>query len=1303
MKYTAAQECAIHFGNGNLLLSAAAGSGKTAALTGRIVGLLIENKAELGEMLIVTYTRAAAAEMKSRIAKKLREAAADGIPVGKHLAALQSADISTIHSFLYKSLKPYFGKLGLSADFRIADPKNVDRLKAEVMRDITDDYFSGTKSIHDPDAADFITLVDVIGQARDTAAVDARLLGIAEYLNSRCSDEGELIRYADKIRPAGEQHDTLNGELLGFLCETLSAAVGYYLPVLRELYREFYDCPKVMEKYGPAAEYIISYLSGIEKLIEGNAGYQALQSAMSGYAPPALKALQAKDKTDCSDRFKFYRDQLNVELEKMREDFFAFSEEEIQFSAGSTARILRSLSEVIHEYRLELERRKKMLSMLEYSDLESMAMKLLLDESGNRTTEAAEIGEKYRYIFIDEYQDTNYVQDRIFQSISGGAARFMVGDIKQSIYRFRGAEPEVFAEYRNRWDTLDPNSSENSVNLSDGDLNERASDRADAGGVLFMRENFRCDKPVIDFVNLVSDYTLRNSRIPYNENDALVYAKIPENTGDIIGEREIIGDGKVDITIIDRESRRGRESHGSADKPIGSGRNIEAVWVAREIKRLLDCGSIDGKTPLKPSDIAIIMRSPSSPASASNMTAADEYKNELAKYGIQAASSAAKPITEYSSVMLLLCLMNTVDNPLRDIYLAGAIKSPIFGFTVSDITTLRMMSEAKNDSNMPLYFEIESLARNSDGGALSGEDEFLIALREKCTNLVSWIGEQRTISRGVPADRYLDRLIHESRIMAIPEIRDDPAESEAVSQLKIAAHSFELSNGAYNGGLAGFLEYISEVGGVIESAVGQNGATSQAAVSSVSIMSIHSSKGLEFPVCFLTECAKKRNSSDERAGILLDAELGAGMYLPDEGGLMRCGNIYRNLIAEKIRQKSVDEEMRMLYVALTRARNKLYVTAKCTNTEKMLDEAKINAENADKYSVNHQGSYIEWIVTACQAHRLDDSFEIKLIGEGELSSMESVNAELSAVHGADKADAVSLGDGDMQDEGTAVISDYRYPGEYLRGIPSKLSVSKLHGNILDQQNTESASVLDFMNPGNDMDGIISDEDFSDAGDAESVGDVGSTEVMAERKPGLRPRFMTGANEVTAAERGSATHLFMQFADFDALYERGAEVELKRLIDERFISERMGELVNLSQIKRFAGSSLLEKMRRTPLLKREFRFNVLMNAANFTTDAELENELSADDVKITVQGVVDCVFRDPDSGELVLVDYKTDGLSGEEYRDHSLAWKKLSERHHDQLMYYKEICARMFGEDIASVLIYSTVLARSYDLITGKEC
>lgn len=1199
IKLTAAQEKAVYYGDGNLLISAAAGSGKTATLSGRIVELIVQGRAVLSQMLIVTFTRASAGEMRERISRKLHEAAVEyrlkdseiSARINRALAEIPSAEISTIHAFLYKNLKPYFGTLGIPADARIVEQQVADALKKDCMKNTVDDFFennAGFASESTKKTAEFTELADVIGQVRDTTSIDTELLWLADSLHACGENADELRKYAEILDEIGDGTvdfmDTGFGEQLK---DSLNSFVEHYEKVFSYYAEEMPWEEKVWEKYSPNLKYISDWIKRLKANLRAEkVKYSVLKLLFDGYVPPKLGTVTAKNKTELSESFKAHRDDLKKDVGKLQENFFAADENEVGYAAGRTGEILRSAAVVLGEYERKLAQRKRAQSLIDYNDLEEYATKLFINNEEIKET-AREVAEKYTHIFIDEYQDTNRVQDRIFNAISGNASRFIVGDIKQSIYRFRGAEPSVFAEYRRNW----------CGGESDGES-------------IFMSENFRCDKPVIDFVNLISGHTLTKSSIPYEKEDELVCSKKIEHE-----------QVPVEVCLIKKNDS------GSGNKYAKSviERNPEAWYVACRIRDMIGRYSPDGKSVLKPSDVAVILRSPS--------VSGQDYVEALAVAGVSAAMKTTKPLDEYTSIMLLICILRTINNPLLDVYLAGALRSPVFGFTASELVELRELA-----GDMPLYY-----------GLLNRADADIAehAEKTKCIKLIGWIKQQKLITDGMSVEKYLEQLIETLDIRSVDGIRGNGNELDAVQKFCGLAKLYET--GGYDGrnGIAGFLEYLETALEGTESGV------SNASSESVQIISIHSAKGLEYPVVFLAECTKQRNARDEQGTMLFDQGLGLGMFIPDRTGLVRCDNLIRRTVAEKIRTESIAEEMRMLYVALTRARNRLIITAKTKDAEEELQEAERDAMFSDKWSVEHTKNYIGWMLQACSLCKNNKPFELTVVEPEMLNEDEELSEDVTA----DEMDEAAVNDADQ----IFAKFENNYPYGYLENIPSKLTVSRLNPEILDEYEVN----------------IQTETNWAD-------------EISPEMK---KPKFMTGRGEDEGRERGNATHKFMQFVRFDSFRQYGFETESNRLVAEGYISEREAGLINMQHIERFRRSVLLDKILRSTYVKREFRFNHLMPAADFTDLPEKKHELTENNVKITVQGVVDCVYRDPDNGKLVLVDYKTDSLTPEEWKNQRLAEEKLRKRHENQLRYYGKICSELFEEEITDVYIYSTVLGR----------
>jgi len=1260
MNFTPAQTTAITYPEGNLLLSAAAGSGKTATLTERILHLLETGQARLPEMLIVTYTRAAAAELRGRIGKKITEAArvTGSRQMARHLTDLPGAQISTIHAFLYRTLRPSFSALGLSPDFTIGDEAIIETQRTEAMRDTLDDFYAGGDE-------GFIRLADALAGSRDTEALDRSLLSIYARITAAGESPEALERYAAMLETEDGFFAMPQSEPVRV---RLRLAFSHYRQVTGSLRLAFDDITE--EKYGPAAQWLTDWLDTARDALNSGS-YDRLRTLLREYAPPRLATLSAKYVTDVSDTFKAVRDAMKKDIVRFADSFFSDPAELVEDSLRRTAALLKTAARVLAAYEKAFRARKMSRSLLDYNDLEALALRLFIAPDGTPTDAARETGRQFRFLFVDEYQDTNRVQDAIFRALSSECPRFMVGDSKQSIYRFRGAEPSVFARYRDRWPVVHPGED------TAGDLFD-----PDKGRCLFMSENFRCDRPVVDFVNLVSDFLLPRSAMPYAPEDALVFGK--EDTENHPAEIVLVEDAPAE----------------EEDAP--DSRDPEAEYVADRIAAML--AESAGEKPLSPDHIAILLRSPD--------TNGDAFRQALVRRGIPVRLPGGEHLFGSPAVLFVMCLLHTADNPLHDIPVAGAMHSPLFGFATHELVLLRswsrktMAARYNWEGDMPLYYivqmaadpqwtfspEADSPAEDfpaenapDSTGTDSGSDGLQLAidawlteepwmtdmgtdssepmeitaaeeeplpedLVEKCRVFFAAVQEMRAMACGMRADRFLDELIRRYSLFDLPEIRDNPVEKTNLQTLYDMARRYE--SGAF-GGVGGFLTYAGELQNQK-----QDGA--EDAFPAVTILSIHKSKGLEFPVVFVSACAKGRNNRDETGDILFDADLGFGMRLPDAGGYARCGTALRSAIGEKKRLESVEEEMRIVYVALTRARNRLIVTGKVKDAEIFTEECRFAAEYASPYSVTGSCTYLEWILTAAIAHGPDPCW--KLIAADRPAGSENTGTEETEAEEC-SADWEAKLAGNL---------DFVYPWDYLAKVPAKLTVSKLSPGILDTEEEPVRLTFDETAEPETPEGM------------EGTEDTPATPM---------PAFMSeNPAALSAAQRGTATHQFLQFADFASLAENGVEAELARLTENHFLDSATAAGVYVTQLERFRRSDLFRRICASPEVYREFRFNAPMDAWRFTEDPVLAETLRQDGIQLIVQGVVDCVFRDTD-GVLTLVDYKTDRPTAEEYKNPALADDRFLARHGRQLSYYREICAAMFGEEIGRTVIYSTALAR----------
>ena len=1180
-KWTPAQTRAIEYSGRNLLLSAAAGSGKTATLTRRIVSLLTapDSTAEISRILAVTYTRAAAAELKDRVGKALREAIAEhggNSRLSRQLCDLGRAQITTIHAFCLHTIRPHFAELSLPAGFSIGEPAEIKSLSAEIMSDTVSDFF-------EEGAADFLALADTLGSARNETALEDNLIVLADKLKSHGLDGGDLDRLARNLLGMTQFFASPAGAGTKARVRRIAA---HYCSYFADICEEFLADDVFATQYYPTAQVDLDTAKSLLAAVDAG-DYDRCRAVLRAYTPKDLERVPKDYQTEESLYFKdIAHKKFKEEIKNLCQHSCSMTEAETNRTVRLTAEISMAAARVLRVYFDRLGERKRERGIVDFGDLERMTAELLMNEDGSPTDAARDIAAAYDYVFIDEYQDTNEAQDKIFRAISAEGRRFMVGDIKQSIYRFRGAEPEVFSAYRRKWPML-----------SD-------KDGAPTDACHFMQENFRCDKPVIDFVNLVSRHLFTRCSVPFTKEDELRFAKKCEK----------------DYTPAPIEIRL---SPAKAEES-------ESEYVARRISELLANGRRADGAPITPRDIAILLKSPK--------TDGDAFTSALLARGIPVQEHAAGGLYTQAEIVYTVSILRALDNPGRDIDLAGAMRGPVFGFSLDDIVRIRRCCPKGS-----LWDAVRTAAGilpiDTDGEAA---DE---ALAARCLAFVGDLSALRTDARGMKADELLLRLYRETRIeeiAAAEDERDPVTVHRNLYAFYDVARRFEAGPG---GGLYPFLRLVEQ-----EIEAGEDGSEDDGS-NSVRVMSIHHSKGLEFPVCFVCRADKSFNHKDSDASMLFDPSLGAVMKLADPGALVHCDTPLRRSVSAAITDASTEEEMRVLYVALTRARERLIVTATVSDPEKVLGTAEITPGTRyfSEQTVFASPSYLKWILNSLSEARLqgeDVSYISLCEAESAEESASAAVSEENETRAEADTDAVQ-----MLAETIRARLDCAYPHAHLAAIPAKLTVSRLYPGILDEDDIPAAA------------------------------------------PSVRnapPAFLSGKTELEASFAGTATHVFLQFADFARLAAHGAEAELARLLADGFLTKEMADAVRLTEIERFTQSDLFAQLKNARRVWREFRFNAALPAAQFTQDASLAAALDKDGADVIVQGVMDLLFEDAD-GRIILADYKTDRLTEKEIADPALAAEKLIGRYENQLSYYRDAASAMLGRDVDACLIYSLPL------------
>ncbi|MBQ9080675.1 MAG: UvrD-helicase domain-containing protein [Clostridia bacterium] len=1195
--WTAAQSAAIETFGRDILVSAAAGSGKTAALTERIIRALTreDSPTDITRILAVTFTRASAAELRRRISKALSDRLAENPGdrrLIRQLMLLGSAKICTIDAFCSDIVKSNFQHLSLPAGFRVPDDTELKLLKKSVMEEVIDRAY---------DSADqgFAVLADSLSSNKDDSALWETLVKIYDQLQNLPEGTEYLHRSADELMSDADA-DFFASRAGRRCAAAIREQLEYYIRALGAATDELSADDATLTKYCPAFCADLDFCRALLSPVKAG-DYAAAREVAHTYTPARLGSLRGDAKTERTEQLKTLRTAIKDSLKKLPSEHFALDPDALSQTIRQTSDMCRALSGIISQFEDKLQQEKSNRCICDFDDIRRHAYDLLVDADGKPTELAHEYAERFDEIFIDEYQDVTEVQDLIFRAVSNGHNRFMVGDIKQSIYGFRGADPSLFANYRAAFPPND------------------TAPEDDSGVTIFMSENFRCDQNVIKFVNLVCSRMFRacGKSVGYVASDDLVFAK---PCADDYAAPQV----NVAIIVADEKS----------DEPTDGGEDTEQAteisYIAAEISRLLrDDHRADGKT-IRPGDIAVLCRAKSTCAT---VTA------QLRRLGIPVNSDSAAGYYTRPEVSLMISLLTIIDNPQKDIPLAAVLRSPLFGFTMDEMSQIR----AGAPRSVSLYDAVTQY------DALDGE------AAKKCENFIQKLDGYRDMARALPADRLVRGIYRDTAILSLAA--DDAARAD-LQRLYEYARQFEA--GSFRG-LYNFIKYINQA--ISE---GDDGETPPAepGADAVTVITVHHSKGLEFPVCFVCGCGKAFNFKDAQKELILNRSLPPGIRIKDSTGLAKLNTPIRFASALQSIREQTEEEMRLLYVAMTRARERLYITAQCLRGfERRLSDAELEREFPDAYPILHATSYLDWILPAVSLTPPPDaSYTVDIISRSGVPEPLSYNADATPRRESES----TAGDIAAFAEQLQERFSFVYPYEHLTRLPAKLSVSKLYPGMLD-----------------DEDDALPPDDF------------------AEESPRLSsmtftPAFLSGTSRkrITSTERGTATHVFLQFCDFVNCTSNGVEAELERLISRGFIPSRMAELVDINQASDFFRSEFYATLKCASDIRREQRFNIMLPASSFSEQSETAASLEGE--QLLVQGVIDLFFTDAE-GRLVLCDYKTDRLTPAELAAPSLAQAKLAKRHRTQLSYYAAALERICGKRPDKVVIYSLPLGQALDI------
>ena len=1162
-KLTPQQQLAVSSRGGKLLVSAAAGSGKTKVLVDRLLGYLTQehDPANLDEFLIITYTKAAASELRGKIAAKLTEEIARQ-PENRHLQRqmqrLFLTKISTVHGFCSDLLREYAYKLDIAADFRVADENECREIRETVLTDLLDRAYETAG-----DDPDFRAFVDTQGVGRSDRQVPEIIEKVYDSAHCHLNPEGWLDKCltdgdAEGIADAGK---TVWGQ---YLIRDLQEYLDCQIRVLRQCAENAGSCPG-LEK---ATVTLRDALYQLEQLRSCSGWDDIVGKRVLSFGTLRFPTKNNPD-PELTDRIKAAwgacKDGLKRKLQ-------GFSNDSGQVLADlqQTAAAQRGLVALVRQFDRDYAAAKRSRRVLDFGDLEHKTLDLLLGKSRSQPTAAArEIGRRYREIMVDEYQDSNGVQDAIFDALTREKQNcFMVGDVKQSIYQFRLADPGIFLE---KYEKYAP------------------AQKAEPGQgrKILLSHNFRSGGEVIDAVNDVFRTCMRP------KVGGLTYGEA-EELREGIPHRPL--EGAVELHVIETQEDQYRE---------------EADFVAERIVQMLREGTPvregDGLRPVRPEDIVILLRSPGS--------GGGYFQNALEARGIRCASGGGTDLLQTEEIGTLRAFLQVIWNPRQDIPLVSTLASPIFGFTADELAEIRSVRKK---------------------GAFY--DALLLSDSRKVRAFRDTLDRLRREARMNPLTALLENCFAltglDSVYAAMPGGEAKAANIQIFYQL---AADFEKGNLKDLGQFLDFLDAMEEKG-LITAASSPAGC--------VTIMSIHKSKGLEFPVVFLSNLSRRFNTESQRAQILCDRELGLGLSVADSENRVRYSSIAKRAISAKMAAESLSEELRVLYVAMTRARDRLIMTYGEKNPGKVIQDIALRQSfDGGELLCREAARPGQWVLLAAVHHT--EAGELHALGgrpgETVLGKHPWVIRVSDAPESEDAASAEENTRPATPDGVEQALKDalsFQYAHEAATRAPSKQTATGRKGRVKDEEAAE-----DTREP------EISTRDFR------------------------RPSFLTGNQGGRAY--GSAIHRVLQYLRYESC---GSETEVKeeiaRLVSHRFITEEQGRIADSGKIAAFFGSEIGRKLRAGCPCLREFKFSILDDGSHYGENLDGE--------QVLLQGVVDCALLEKDG--IIVLDFKTDRVTEETVA-------AAAERYRTQVQTYAEALSRIYEMPVKAKLLYFFQLGR----------
>lgn len=1162
IQLTDSQRSVVEDSGGRVLVSAAAGSGKTRVLVERLFRRVLgEERADLDDFLIITYTRAAAAELRERIAQELGRRMADA-PGDRHIQRqmllVYQADIKTIDAFCTALLRENVhlldmgGQNGLTADFRVLDEGEAELLRRKVLPRVLEEFYTGMTQGQ-------LQLADCFGFGRDDRGLEDLVLELHRKVQSHAYPEVWLEEQKSTWESLPE--DGGETEFGRVLLDRLARKARHWGRLLENALEEMCADAAVQKAYAAGFSETAAQMRALADAAE--TGWDAAAGNIPVF--PRLGAARKCEIPELKDKMQALWNRCKKETASFCAILGASGQEsgeDLRRSAPAMEALLTLCLDFSAAYQQEKLRR----NVTDFSDQEHYAVRLLLGEDGRPTPLAETVSQRYREVMVDEYQDTNQVQNCIFDALShGGRTLFTVGDVKQSIYRFRLADPTIFLEqYRTYPDAAD---------ASEGEPRR-----------ILLSQNFRSRREVLDAANFVCSNIMSQEmgEVDYGDAESLHFGAA------YLPPRE---DCRTEFHLLAAP----REDEG--EKVPGA--LLEARFAAARISKLLADGYpvTDGDTgnlrPCRAEDIVVLMRSPG--------PRLRHYAQALAEHGIPCATQEDEDFFSSMEIAVMCSLLEILDNPRQDVPLISVLRSPLAGFTPDRLALIR--------GYCPEGGFYDALGASED---------------EECKLFIRRLDGLRSLARDMSVHRLIWRIYNDWNVLGV-----FGAMSGGERRRENLAAFYEHARNFESAGYKGLFAFVNHLRRLLEN--GEQPLTASGPVSGgVQIMSIHKSKGLEFPIVILADLGKRFNQADLQEPVLVHPRLGLGPLYIDLDRHIRYPTIAREAVSGAISRETRSEEMRVLYVGMTRAKEKLIMTASMPFAGKRLkDLSALSALPVPPETVDSAKSMAEWILLPLLQRRETGALRA-LAGqeEGVWTLTEDMPWEVFLHEETQFGGETAVSDEGVEDAADKAklpvnreALDFVYPYIAACTAPTKLTATQLKGREKDKE-----IVLETVQP-------------------------------YVRKHFSAPRFLSGERPLTGAERGTATHLVMQYLPLDE--DTDVDAVIRDLLARHLLKQEQADAVDRLSIRQFLRSPLAARLRKMERIEREYRFSLLLPGADFFAGLDSGEE-------VMLQGVVDLFGIE--NKEVTVVDFKTDyvtedtlGEKAEAYRPQLAAYSAALER------------------------------------------